>query len=232
MGKERKSIDDIFGVPLQGPEFNLIEEGEKLLGSNNSNNNEVKEAPVPVLISSHESDLSTQNFFKSKTDVKLVKKNNKRRGRPKKSKIEKKIQDSVRNKKEDIYWKSKKEQRGEVNKLEERNKGILIDSYILDKLARELSAPTAVLIYMYFFRRTISAGKEEIQISTSLIMDILGISVMSARTNIKILEEFGLLKVEREIGRPIIPCTYRVLRPWLDGEAINTEGREGDSRVV
>ena len=100
-----------------------------------------------------------------------------------------------------------------VCELRRIRKKIPVESYIFDSLISEINSPSASLVYIYLYRRTIAEGEQSIQISGTILSEVLGFSSKAARSGIKHLIELGLLELLPSEKSSMTP-SYRVLTPF------------------
>ena len=97
-----------------------------------------------------------------------------------------------------------------VCELRKIRKKIQFDSYIFDSLILRINSPSASLIYIYLYRRTIGEGEATIQISGTVLGEALGFSSKAVRSAIKHLIGLGLLELLPS-EKSSITASYRVL---------------------
>ena len=73
-----------------------------------------------------------------------------------------------------------------------------------------MNSPSASLVYIYLYRRTVGEGETTIQISGTVLGEALGFSSKAIRSAIKHLIGLGLLEVLPS-EKSSITATYRVL---------------------
>jgi hypothetical protein len=100
-----------------------------------------------------------------------------------------------------------------VCELRKIRKKIYFDSYVFDSLISKINSPSASLLYIYLYRRTIAEGNQTIQISGTVLSEVLGFSSKAVRSAIKFLIELGFLELLPS-EKSSITATYRVLTPF------------------
>ncbi len=93
---------------------------------------------------------------------------------------------------------------------------IAIDGYVIDSLMRDLVAhdkkPSAFLVYLYLWRRTLGEGRAAVHQSHQQLADATGLSKSSVRAAIRLLGRRRLIQARR--ASPTTTPEYAVLRPW------------------
>lgn len=89
---------------------------------------------------------------------------------------------------------------------------VRVDTYVIDSLFSKIANPTASLVYLYLWRRTIGQGQERIKISAQIIAESLGLSRRTVQLALRKLNEMGYIATDGlgELGIP----EHRVLSPW------------------
>ena len=93
---------------------------------------------------------------------------------------------------------------------------MLIDSYVLDTLMRDLighdRAPSAYLVYLHLYRQTHGADRRSVSIALLDIAEATGLSKRTVQSAIAHLVYRRLIAVTRD-SLTSVP-DYSVLRPW------------------
>jgi hypothetical protein len=93
---------------------------------------------------------------------------------------------------------------------------ILLDSYILDVLMRDLTEhekrPSSFLVYLHLWRRSVGAGQKVVALSHQQLAEGTGLSKSAAQGAVKLLKRRKLLSASRK--NPTATPVYRVERPW------------------
>jgi DNA-binding MarR family transcriptional regulator len=96
---------------------------------------------------------------------------------------------------------------------------IAIDGYVIDSLMRDLVAhdkkPSAFLVYLYLWRRTLGAGRTTVHQSHQQLADATGLSKSAVQAAIRLLARRRLIQSRRK--SPTTTPEYAVLRPWQRG---------------
>ena len=91
-----------------------------------------------------------------------------------------------------------------------------IDAYVLDSLMADLVGhdrqPSAFLVYLFLWRRTLGSGEATAQVSLLDISMGTGLSKRAVQEALRLLAKRRLLSIQRE-SITAIPV-YAVLRPW------------------
>ena len=92
-----------------------------------------------------------------------------------------------------------------------------IDAYVLDNLMADLVGhdrqPSAFLVYLFLWRRTLGAGEESTQVSLFDLAAGTGLSKRAVQEALRWLSKRRLLSIQRA-GITAIPV-YTVKRPWV-----------------
>lgn len=98
---------------------------------------------------------------------------------------------------------------------------LALDPYILDVLLPDLVGhdrqPSAFLVYLYLWRRTVGVGAAETQVSLQDITAGTGLSKRTVQEALQRLSRRRLLGVSRA-SLTAIP-RYTVKRPWIRGRS-------------
>jgi hypothetical protein len=93
---------------------------------------------------------------------------------------------------------------------------LFLDSYILDVLMRDLAEhekrPSAFLVYLHVWRRSVGAGQRVTELSHQQIAEGTGLSKSAVQGAVKLLKRRKLLSASRK--NPTATPIYRVERPW------------------
>ena len=93
---------------------------------------------------------------------------------------------------------------------------IAIDGYVIDSLMRDLVAhdkkPSAFLVYLYLWRRTLGEERATVHQSHQQLADATGLSKSAVQAAIRLLCRRRLLQSRRKT--PTTTPEYAVLRPW------------------
>ena len=93
---------------------------------------------------------------------------------------------------------------------------LFLDSYILDVLMRDLAEhekrPSAFLVYLHVWRRSVGAGQRVAALSHQQIAEGTGLSKSAVQGAVRLLKRRGLLSASRK--NPTATPIYRVERPW------------------
>jgi hypothetical protein len=104
-----------------------------------------------------------------------------------------------------------------------------LDPYLVDVLMRDLTGhdrqPSAFLVYLLLWHRTIGVGAKTVSISHRGIADATGLSKSAVQASLRTLQRRRLVQQERAS----ITATpeYTVLRPWVTRLARRSAKREG-----
>jgi hypothetical protein len=94
---------------------------------------------------------------------------------------------------------------------------LLLDSYILDVLMRDLTEhekrPSAFLIYLHIWRRTLGAGQRVAQLSYRDMAEGTGLSKSAVQNAVTLLKRRKLVSVL--LKNPTATPVYRPERPWI-----------------
>ena len=92
-----------------------------------------------------------------------------------------------------------------------------IDAYVLDSLMADLVGhdrqPSAFLVYLFLWRRTLGSGEATARVSLLDISMGTGLSKRAVQEALRLLAKRRLLSIQRE-SITAIPV-YEVLRPWM-----------------
>jgi len=93
---------------------------------------------------------------------------------------------------------------------------LLLDSYILDVLVRDLTEhekrPSSFLVYLHLWRRSVGAGQKVVALSHQQLAEGTGLSKSAAQGAVKLLKRRKLLSAS--LANPTATPVYRVERPW------------------
>ena len=94
---------------------------------------------------------------------------------------------------------------------------LFLDSYVLDVLMRDLAEhekrPSAFLVYLHVWRRSVGAGQRVAALSHRQIAEGTGLSKSAVQGAVRLLKRRKLLSVSRK--NPTATPIYRVERPWV-----------------
>jgi hypothetical protein len=97
---------------------------------------------------------------------------------------------------------------------------LFLDSYILDVLMRDLTEhekrPSAFLVYLYVWRRSVGAGQKIVSLSHQQMAEGTGLSKSAVQGAVRLLKKRKLLSAS--LKNPTATPAYRVERPWLRGK--------------
>lgn len=92
-----------------------------------------------------------------------------------------------------------------------------LDSYIPDVLMRDLTEhekrPSAFLVYLHLWRRSLGAGQKVVSLSYQEIADGTGLSKSAVQNAVKLLKRRRLIYVS--LKNPTATPIYRAERPWI-----------------
>jgi hypothetical protein len=92
-----------------------------------------------------------------------------------------------------------------------------LDSYILDVLMRDLTEhekrPSAFLVYLHVWRRSLGAGQKAVALSYQEISEGTGLSKSAVQGAVRILKRRRLIAVS--LKNPTATPVYKAERPWL-----------------
>jgi hypothetical protein len=92
----------------------------------------------------------------------------------------------------------------------------VLDSYVLDVLMRDLTEhekrPSAFLVYLYVWRRSLGAGQRVASLSHQQLAEGTGLSKSAVQGAVRLLKRRKLLSAS--LKHPTATPTYRVERPW------------------
>jgi len=93
---------------------------------------------------------------------------------------------------------------------------LLLDSYILDVLMRDLTEhdkrPSAFLVYLHVWRRSLGEGQRAVQLSHQQLAEGTGLSKSAVQGAVRLLKRRKLLSAS--LKNPTATPIYRVERPW------------------
>jgi hypothetical protein len=93
---------------------------------------------------------------------------------------------------------------------------LVLESYILDVLMRDLTEhekrPSAFLVYLHVWRRSVGAGQRVVSLSHQQLADGTGLSKSAVQGAVRLLKRRKLLSAS--LKNPTAIPTYRVERPW------------------
>jgi hypothetical protein len=93
---------------------------------------------------------------------------------------------------------------------------LLLDSYILDVLMRDLTEhekrPSAFLVYLYVWRHSLGAGQKVVSLSHQQLAEGTGLSKSAVQGAVRVLKRRKLLSAAQK--NPTATPVYRVNRPW------------------
>ena len=94
---------------------------------------------------------------------------------------------------------------------------VSVDAYVLDTLMADLVGhdrkPSAFLVYLFLWRRTVGAGQPSVQVSLLDVATATGLSKRAVQDAIRSLSRRRLLSIQRE-SITAIPV-YAIRRPWV-----------------
>jgi CRP-like cAMP-binding protein len=94
---------------------------------------------------------------------------------------------------------------------------LLLDSYILDVLMRDLTEhekrPSAILVYLYLWRRSLGAGQKAVPLSHQQLSEGTGLSKSAVQSAVRLLKRRRLLSAA--LKNPTATPVYRIERPWI-----------------
>ena len=92
-----------------------------------------------------------------------------------------------------------------------------LDSYILDVLMRDLTEhekrPSAFLVYLHVWRRSLAAGHKVASLSYQEIAEGTGLSKSAVQSAVRLLKRRRLIYVS--LKNPTATPIYRAERPWI-----------------
>lgn len=94
---------------------------------------------------------------------------------------------------------------------------VALDAYIFDVLMRDLAEhekrPSAFLVYLYVWRRSLGSGQRVASLSYQEMAEGVGLSKSAVQGAVKLLKRRKLISVSRKnaTATPI----YRPERPWI-----------------
>jgi DNA-binding GntR family transcriptional regulator len=95
---------------------------------------------------------------------------------------------------------------------------IAIDEYVLDTLMRDLVAhdrkPSAFLVYLHLYRKTIGEARPSVHQSHQQIADATGLSKSAVQAAVRVLARRRL--IQARLASPTTTPEYVVHRPWRD----------------
>lgn len=93
---------------------------------------------------------------------------------------------------------------------------LLLDSYIVDALMRDLTEhekrPSAFLVYLHVWRRSVGAGQKVVSLSHQQLAEGTGLSKSAVQGAVRLLKRRKLLSAA--LKNPTATPVYRVERPW------------------
>lgn len=93
---------------------------------------------------------------------------------------------------------------------------LLLDSYIIDVLMRDLTEherrPSAFLVYLHLWRRSVGAGQKVASLSHRQLAEGTGLSKSAVQAAVRVLKRRKLLSAS--LKNPTATPIYRVERPW------------------
>jgi hypothetical protein len=93
---------------------------------------------------------------------------------------------------------------------------LLLDSYIVDVLLRDLTEhekrPSAFLVYLYVWRRSLGAGQRVVSLSHQQLAESTGLSKSAVQGAVRLLKRRRLLSAT--LKNPTATPSYRIERPW------------------
>lgn len=94
---------------------------------------------------------------------------------------------------------------------------VSLDSYILDVLMRDLTEhekqPSAFLVYLHIWRRTLGAGQKATPLSYQDLAEGTGLSKSAVQSAVRLLKRRKLLSAS--LKNPTATPVYRPERPWI-----------------
>jgi len=91
-----------------------------------------------------------------------------------------------------------------------------VDDYVCDVLMRDLvghdRAPSAFLVYLHLWTRTLGAGAKSVRMSHQMVADATGLSKSAVQGGMQCLLRRQLVRIHRDSATAI--PEYRLLRPW------------------
>ena len=92
-----------------------------------------------------------------------------------------------------------------------------LDSYILDVLMRDLTEhekqPSAFLVYLHIWRRTLGTGQRLAPLSYQEMAEGTGLSKSAVQSAVRLLKRRKLVSVS--LKTPTATPIYRPERPWI-----------------
>lgn len=96
-------------------------------------------------------------------------------------------------------------------------KRLSIDPYVVDTLMGDLvghdHSPTAFLVYLFLYRRTIAAKAKSVTISLAELATEIGVSKSAVQSALRILRRRRLIRTVR--ATVTATPEHFVLRPWV-----------------
>jgi hypothetical protein len=93
---------------------------------------------------------------------------------------------------------------------------LFLDSYVIDVLMRDLAEhekrPSAFLVYLQVWRRSVGAGQRVASLSLQQLAEGTGLSKSAVQGAVRLLKRRKLLSVS--LKNPTATPVYRVERPW------------------
>lgn len=94
---------------------------------------------------------------------------------------------------------------------------LTLDSYILDVLMRDLTEhekqPSAFLVYLHIWRRTLGAGQKLAPLSYQAMAEGTGLSKSAVQSAVRLLKRRKLISAS--LKNPTATPIYRPERPWI-----------------
>jgi DNA-binding GntR family transcriptional regulator len=94
---------------------------------------------------------------------------------------------------------------------------VALDSYILDVLMRDLTGhekqPSAFLVYLHIWRRTLGAGQKAAPLSYQDLAEATGLSKSAVQSAVRLLKRRKLISAV--LKNPTATPIYRPERPWI-----------------
>ena len=92
-----------------------------------------------------------------------------------------------------------------------------LDSYIVDVLMRDLTEhekqPSAFLVYLHIWRRTLGAGQKLAPLSYQEMAEGTGLSKSAVQSAVRLLKRRKLISAS--LKNPTATPVYRPERPWI-----------------
>lgn len=91
-----------------------------------------------------------------------------------------------------------------------------IDDYILDTLMPDLAghdrSPSAFLVYLHLWRKTVGAGQKKVALSYQALAEGTGLSKSAVQNAVRLLKRRELVKSKNQ--SPTATPEYKIERPW------------------